>query len=205
MPTAEDQAVVAAVLERAATEAEWDHQIAAAVADADVGAAVREPVALAFRFHAQDDSEGQRFGPMITTTEGRPFPGPLPEVPDETCALWEAIAARVQHPWIRARLNDLLFERRWPPVGPFAREAAQAYLELADGFHPPSMTTVDSLCRAAVLSRVTKDEDIAEQVFDRLRIAAQESLDDPSPKPGVALRLIETVLDAGGNPDELLS
>lgn len=199
----------AAMADVAAAEHEGDHQIAQALVGDDRDHEARQRLADAFRFHARDiKKDGERFGPMVTFEGGATIPAPLAEMPDETCAEWAEVVELTTHPRVRARLHDLLFERRWADVGRHGAAAAEAYLEDAAQIDPPSQRIVDCLRRAHELSRLTRRDDLADRVSAELLRAAAASIDDPDPKPGVSLRLIDVLVDARSTDlaiDELLA
>jgi hypothetical protein len=192
---------LAQLADAAAVDSEWEHQIVEAIVGDFRDDEERQRLAEAFRFHAREDkADSERFGPMFTFEGGATVPAPLPEVPDDTCSLWAAVADHATHPRVRARLHDLLFERKWPDIGGHAAAAVEAYLEDVADIDPPSQRTVDGLRRSHHLARLTRREDLAARVTAALLGAAAVSIDDAEPKPGVALRLLE-VLVAARCPD----
>ena len=151
-------------------------------------------IAWAFDYILLDD-EWERhpqhgpFGPMIETPTGQ-YPPPLREVPDEVLSLWGALSRLVTHPYLRARLNDLLWERRWSP-SPYAHAIAaiEAYLELA----PPIADGLDyanALGRAGRLARQLSDDDRRRRVVEAALDRARMELGGPGPKPGIVLELL---------------
>lgn len=180
----------------AAAEQTWEHQIADATVGGRRDDTDRQRLADAFRFHARHEN-GERFGPMVTFEGGGSVPAPLAEIPNETCELWEAVLVHAEHPRVRARLHDLLFERRWGEVGVHLAEAAEAYLEDAAGSNPPSLHAVDALRRTDHLARLGRKNDLLDRVTAEITRAAGASIDDAEPKPGVTLRLIEVLVDRG--------
>lgn len=141
-----------------AGECEWEHQIVEAVVGGHRDDPDRQRLADAFRFHARDDGDGDRFGPMLTFEGGATVPAPLSEIPDETCAVWAAVVGFATSPRVRARLHDLLFERRWGDVGSHGAGAIQAYIEDAALIDLPSLRAADGLRRAYDLSRCIRRE-----------------------------------------------
>ena len=145
---------------------------------------------------------------MFKFEDGGSVPAPLSDVPEETCALWAAVAGEAQHPRVRARLHDLLFERKWGDIGRHATVAIDAYLDDATSISPPSLRAVDGLRRSHHLARLTRNDHARGRVVAALLEAVAASLDDPEPKPGVALRLIDVLVDArcpDPRVDELLT
>ena len=182
----------------AAAEHEWENQIVDAVVGDDREDVDRQRLAEAFRFHARhgEDKDRERFGPMVTFEDGATVPAPLAEAADETCSLWGAVAAHATNARVRARLHVLLFERRWGDVGAHATAAVEAYLDDAPTVDPPSLRTIDALGRAHDVAVLIRRADLVERATAALIRAAAASLDDPEPKPGVALGLIEVLVDA---------
>ena len=160
------------------------------------------PVVWAFDYmllEASDERSDDHgpFGPLWEM-RGGPHPPPLDGVPDEAVALWERLAELVEHPFLKARLNDLMRERRWAD-SPYlkAKAAIDAYLELV----PPvarGMDCVNALARAGGLARQVNDGQ-RQQIVVRaaLHHAGADLLDD-EPKPGIVLRLLDTAMKDSG-------
>ncbi len=187
----------------AAAESEWEHEIVDAIVRDEPDDPDRQRLADAFRFHADhgEDGDRERFGPTVAFEGGATIPAPLGELPDATFSLWESVVDEATNARLRARLHDLLFERRWGDVGVHGSGAIDAYLDYVAPVDPPSFRVVDALGRSYHLARLTRRSDLAERAIAELIRAAGASLDDPEPKPGVSLRLIRVLVDAGcGDP-----
>lgn len=122
------------------------------------------------------------------------FPPRIETVPDEMKAAWAEVASLVRAPAARARLNDLLWvcsygESRHTR----ARAAIDAYLEIAEEWR--DLSKVDCLARAIELSLQLGDEKTANEVATRIGAAAHSALDETDQKPGVALRLIQLLVE----------
>ena len=133
------------------------------------------------------------FGPLWETSDGR-HPPPLGEVPDEAVSLWEKLSGLVEHPSLKARLNDLMWERRWSDRPyKYAIAAIKGYLGVA----PPvadGMEYVYALTRAAALARQINNDGLHKvAVGDALRRAEAE-LASVEPMPGIALRMLDVAL-----------
>jgi hypothetical protein len=187
---------LAGVADEAAAGAEYSHRIVGTIIGDNDGDVDRQRLADAFRFHVDKQDGAGRFGPMATFTDGTSVPALLAEIPDETCEIWDGVVNHATHPRVRARLHDLLFERRWGNVGAHAAGAIHAYLEEVAPIDPPSQRTVDGLARAHELATMTKRRDMAGRAAAELLRASEASLDDFEPKPGVALRLLRVLVDA---------
>ncbi len=158
------------------------------------------PWAFDYRLLARSDEryEGHGpFGPLLETTDGQ-HPPPLDQIPEEAVSLWEKLSGLVTHPYLKARLNDLMWERRWsdsPHL--YAGTAIDAYLALgppvADG-----MEYVNALSRAAGLARQINDGQRRQLVVEAALRRAQAELAGAEAKPGIALRLLDVVLDDDG-------
>lgn len=203
-------ASLARLADAAASEYEWEHQITDAIVAGDGENVDRQRLADAFRFstgHGRS-AKGDRFGPMIAVEDGAMITVQVVDTPDEVCTLWDEIAQAATSPLLRARLHDLLFERRWGDVGAHGSRAIEAYLEDSATTEPPSLHSVDALGRARHLATLIRRTDLAKQATEEALRAAGASLEDPEPKPGVYLALIEILIDAGCTDaavDELLS
>ena len=134
------------------------------------------------------------FGPLHHLVGREPYPPPLDRVPDETVSLWAKLSELVTHPYLRARLNDLLWERRWSGR-PYlhALTAIDAYLEFApmvDGIE-----SSDALGRAFRLARALKDHNRAGRVVEAALQLAETGLESAEPLPGVVLGLLDIALN----------
>lgn len=90
----------------------------------------------AFQYDFIELAETQRrkqwgpYGPMLELTDGRVYPMPLKDIPDDSLDLWDDAVRSSTHPAVKARLHDLLWERRFgdrPDL--HARKAADACVE----------------------------------------------------------------------------
>ena len=190
--------------------AAWlDDAVAEATRLQDVGEAVRQrlsapddplaPTAWAFDYMLFDTSGEQRcvhhdpFGPLWQPAVGSPYPPPLCEVPARAIYLWGELSEFVTHPYLRARLNDLLWERQWfehPYLN--AHAAIDAYLEFAPG--ADGIEAADTLTRAFGLARKLNDHKRAALVVEAALQLAEIELGSAEPSPGVVLRLLDVAL-----------
>lgn len=153
------------------------------------------------------------FVPMMEG-DGFCYPPHIRDVPAEVGRLWGAVADRVRSPIARARLSDLCFEGHWGNVGEHGRAAVAAYLEMSkvdvyaleeDRRLFAAVGRVDWLGRALALASKMGDAPRSEQAVMALVDATRESLAQGAGEPGVALGLIEALVDAGrAESDELL-
>lgn len=168
------------------------------------------PIVSAFQYDFIEPTEERRnrwgpFGPMLELADGRVYPVPLEDVPDEWLRQWAELPDRVEHPAIRSRLHDLLWERRWgsrPDV--HARSAVDALERLAVGSWN-ALDRAECLVRALELARAVGDEDRRNRIIVKTVEAARASITGQHREPGVALRLIESLmrLPASDQPTEI--
>lgn len=154
----------------------------------------------AFQYDFIEQTETQRrkqwgpFGPMMELTDGRVYPMSLKDVPDEVLELWAHIANQSTHPAVTARLCDLLWERRFGErPDQHARKAADACVGLAGGTWEP-LYRAEALVRGLELARTVGDLERQERIIVELVKGARASIDGAERQPGVALRLIESIL-----------
>ena len=145
-----------------------------------------------FRERERYDDIGP-FGPLHHLVDWQPYPPPLDSVPDETISLWAKLSELVTHPYLRARLNDLLWERQWPEQSYLnAFTAIDGYLEYApmvDGIE-----SSDALGRAFHLARALNDHNRAGRVVEAALQLAEMVLESAEPFPGVVLGLLDIAL-----------
>ena len=173
----------------------------------DVGDSLRErlgsdgplaPLAWAFDYMLLDPSDERGdpigpFGPLLQMGGGR-YPPALREVPDDVLLLWEKLSGLVEHPYLRARLGDLLWVRGWSD-SPYSHAVAavDAYLELvppvADGIE-----CAEGLVRAAGLARQINERERYRLVIDAALCQAGAELAEAEPAPGIVLRLLRVAV-----------
>lgn len=174
------------------------------------------PVIAALQYDFIEPTETERrnqwgpYGPMLELADGRVYPLQLNDAPNEWLALWTEIVDHLRHPAARARLHDLLWERRWgsrPDL--HARAATDAYDELAAMPWEP-LYRAEALGRALELARAVGDDERCQRVIAKTLDATAVSIQSERREPGVALRLIESVMtlpreEQPQRVDELLS
>jgi hypothetical protein len=214
--SAEDTAAIAARVDASGAGAFTAMELARAlVLDEEERGRESAPglVRAAFDYHESLAHESF-FEPMMEG-EGFCYPPRLDSITDEECEVWGAVADAVSSPIARARLNDLCFERRWGDVGARGRAAINAYLEMAtvDPYSLDenrrllvSLGRVDWLSRALANGSGMGDVERVERTAAAIVVAAIESLAQERPEAGVALGLIETLVDAErAEADDLLN
>ena len=188
--------LLAALADEAANGADDMHDIASALRHevAERGDDV-DRLLEAFEYDHQTEDSRVRFIPAMQMGN-QSYPAPLERVSRDTLALWAAVTKYAEHPAIRARLNDLLFQRGVGNGRERASEASDAYLELSRCW-PAIQAAVELLPRALDLSRrVGLDEHAVAGCSLALDLAAKQ-LDQPDPKPGAPLLLLETTIETG--------
>jgi hypothetical protein len=149
----------------------------------------------AFDYHlarrVRDERSRPAFGEAMSGN-GRTYPTPIAEVPDEVVALWASTADRVQVAGPRARLHHLLFERQHGNKGEHGREAAAAYLAVGSGTWS-RLERANCLHWSVMLSKQVGDRQEATKAYPALVALAVESLDQQKREPGVALHALEVL------------
>lgn len=169
------------------------------------------PIVSAFQYDFVEPTETERrnrwgaYGPMLELAEGGVYPTPVDAAPDEWPETWATLVDQVQHPAARSRLHDLLWERRWGPrPDQHARGAIDAFEELAAGTWS-ALDRAECLNRALEIARGIGDEERQNRLIRKTVEAAQASIRGAERQPGVALRLVESLmrLPASDQPREL--
>lgn len=120
--------------------------------------------------------------------------------------MWSKLVDGVtDFPIVAARLHDLLWERRWGARADLhARAAIDAYLASAATVEE-DLDRARDYCRALELARAINDEELIATLIPPIIEAAKVSLQSVERQPGVALRLVETLIDLPPRlqPDEI--
>lgn len=195
-------------LDAAAAGCSFVHEVHTRLAlteDEKAGSLGRLGMAFEFAEAHERTAVGSHFIPMIVTTDWC-YPPLLDHVDAEYTSLWLEAADRAQSALARARLNDICWERGLgSDRGERGRRAADAYLEHADALNPYDDHPADSLVTMARLEALKRAARIASQLSDQARLAriseaatgaVSESLASSNYEPGVALGLIETLIEA---------
>jgi hypothetical protein len=145
------------------------------------------------------------FGPMIELTDGRRYPPPLSEIPAEKLGIWAAAAEELAgSPVVSARLNDLLWSRKWQPrPHERARSAVRSYLATWSLPGPSVVTRADNLVRALQISLELNEDVLREEVAGVIVEAYGEVLSSDEWAPGPALQLASALgsLKPSSRPD----
>ena len=154
--------------------------------------------ALEYDFVERDEADRRGlWGPWAPWFEGNgtTHPPPLASIPDEQIEVWSRIAGEVDDiPLLASRLHDLLWVRRWnarPDLD--ARAAFDQYLASVDRLDE-RLERAFVLARAVELAGLIGDADRQRRASPIIQQEAWRSLTVGESEPGVALRLIETLL-----------
>ena len=169
MPQAPDYDEMATRVADAAVAANTALEIAGAL-QAAAGDLSEDPVGsliCAFNYDLVSQRNSDRreqhgaFAPIVEW-DGHQFPPPLAGIDDEWLTAWAEVADRSETPLVVARLNDLVWERKFGDrPDQRARSAIDAYLAMRDSDAP--MVAPDALTRALELARALGDtERVAE-------------------------------------------
>jgi hypothetical protein len=126
--------------------------------------------------------------------DGNQFPPPLGEIDDEWLTTWAEVADRGEMSVVLARLNDLLWERKFGErPDQRARTAIDSYFAMRESKEP--MVAPDALVRALELARALHDTERAAEIATLVVDHARASIEGEEWEPGVALILIEAVIE----------
>lgn len=139
---------------------------------------------------------GSPFGPMIAW-ENAQFPPRVEDIEPNTLDAWEQYAGVTTDPVALARFHDLLWVRRHGDAHLHARVAIDAYLALAVGSWVPIQRAFSAV-RALELARELNDPDLISQSAATCRALADADLTTEEWSPGVALRLLESLVALPG-------
>ena len=159
----------------------------------------------AFGYHLLDRSQVENrereqgpYGPMMEFSDRR-FPPRLSDIEPSGLDVWAAAYEEVDDPRARSRLGDLLWLRKLRPrPDAFARGAAAAMGELSQDATWEDMERTDALTRAIELSREVRDADLRQRITKRTVEVIAEELDSSSERPGITLRLLESLMSLPG-------
>lgn len=138
---------------------------------------------------------GGPFG-SLSAGEGWRFPPEVSAIEDVDVQAWMDAFDEIDSPVVKARVGDLLFERRAgsrPDL--YARGASDALLALAERNEWADIDRTRMLSRALELAQAVGDRERAETAIARIRTFAECELDNPESKPGVCLRALRSLVD----------
>lgn len=144
------------------------------------------------------DRAGEPYGAMVagTTDTGDPwrFPPAVSDVDVTDVEAWADAFDAFDHPLARARLGDLLWERKWTTEAhQKARLAADAFVELSRR-EGRLMERAVGLSRGLELARMVKDEERQATVVQATLEFIEADLASEEGGPGVSLLPLRTLL-----------
>lgn len=169
--------------------------------DVDVPATDRAAAwAFAYRVVIQDKNGRPRvvFEPHTSGTGIQSFPPAVEDVAADITEAWSLLANEVSSPFAIARLNHLLFERKYGNPRDHAARAIDSYCDDAASrdWHRAQL----HLTIALRLSRAIGDTDRIQKVLTLLIDAAEKSLQSSDPKPGRVLGYLRPVVGEARAP-----
>jgi hypothetical protein len=166
-------------------------------------------VAFSYRLRERYGPGGERpDGPFVSMMSGPgwQFPPPLQEIEEEDAQAWADTLEEIEHPVARARLGDLLWERKAPPnPGHWAGLACDALVELACAPAWRTMDRVHVLARALELARGIRDSERQQRVVAGLLGLAEADLASEDGGVGVSLGALRPLVElpAAERPGDL--
>lgn len=156
--------------------------------------ALLTPVLFQLRLAHAGEAPGCQLGPQVDTKDYA-YPSRVRDAPDAEVTLWRELALRAEHPATRARLHDLLAERRDGDVRAHAESAVDAYLELASDAGQAEggvrLRATEELVRAWEVCRRYQLWDRLPRVQTALLTAASQELATGQHTPGIVLPMLE--------------
>ncbi len=155
------------------------------------------------------EQHGGPFGPQIVLEDGRRWPQPLEEVPDECLATAAAVLDAIQEPMAVARLADVLWVRRYGKANLHAERAIRAYLSFDERprteFH--DLVCAQMAARALEIALELNNPSLIADARAQLVEVARRSLDAEHPGLGVVGRAVTALLglEVPDRPRELNS
>ncbi|MDC7339220.1 DUF4209 domain-containing protein [Streptomyces lydicus] len=161
-----------------------------------------------YRISVELDGNRQRVAvePRFHGASGETDPPKVAAVAEEVVEVWHALTSKVTSPWGLARLQHLLFERRFGRAHEYAIAAAESYLAAATQWEV-------GLDRAGLLgiglrvARSVNSRDQADLIVNQLMSDARQELSGDDHRPGVFMRLMKSILAENNPPsgvDDLL-
>jgi hypothetical protein len=168
------------------------------VDDAEIDSARPFVFALGYRLLEQRETEQRQVSGFAFGTawrmNGNEFPPQLGTIDASIMDAWEDYVATADNPIALSRFHDLLWERRHGEAHAHAQTAARAYIELTAGTWTPLNRSFCAM-RALELARSIKDQDLILAAIERCVVLAREDMASEEWSPGVALRLIERLVE----------
>lgn len=141
------------------------------------------------------DRVGGPFGAMVAG-EGWRFPPALPEIDDDDVEAWVDAFDVLEEPVLRARLGDLLWERRAGPRPDLrARGACDALMDLTEREDWSLIERARLITRALELARAIGDEDRRRGVVESAVAFVEADIASDKGGPGVSLVPLRSLVD----------
>jgi hypothetical protein len=141
------------------------------------------------------DRVGGPFGSRIAG-EGWRFPPEVSAIEDVDVQAWIDAFNEIDSPVIKARIGDLLFERRAAPRPDlYARGASDALLELVDRDDWADIERARLLSRALELAQAVGDSGRTGTAIERIIAFAEAELQNPDSRPGECLMPLRSLVD----------
>jgi len=145
--------------------------------------------------HERRDREGSPFGAWIETEQGR-IPPRLADVPEADVETWADAFAEIDDTRLRARIGDLLWERKHQPrPDQKGRAACVALVELATDHAWEPMEATEGLVRALEIASSLSDAALGARVVEAMRAAIEKELDSDEDRPGIPFSLLRPLVD----------
>lgn len=161
-----------------------------------LSASLLEQLRLAARYPLDIEFRGRAGCELQTTTEDDyPWWVPLSRVGDDTLHLWADLAKVVTTPAAKARLHDLLFNRRHGDVVTHLRTAVSAYLEtLSSEPTPLELKDTYAVLRAWTMTRrsgeALRNDDVREVLAT---LCARVLGETPGQHPGILMPMLNAL------------
>jgi hypothetical protein len=157
------------------------------------------------RSSSRRERVGEPYGAMIAG-DGWRFPPRLADIEDVDIEAWQAALDAVDHQVVKARLGDLLWERRARPRPDLAaREACDGLMQLATDERWSVMDRTRMLSRALELARELRALELQQGVVAAMLRHAEADLASEHGGPGASLGSLQPLVElpASERPEEL--
>ncbi|MFE2300885.1 DUF4209 domain-containing protein [Streptomyces sp. NPDC059445] len=157
-----------------------------------------------YRISVERDNDRQRVvvEPRFHGASGETDPPKVAAVAEEVVEVWHALTSKVTSPWGLARLQHLLFERRFGRAHEYAIAAAESYLAAATKWKI-GLDRAGLLGVALRVARSVNSRDQADLIVSQMMGDAREELSGDDQRPGVFMRLMESILAERNPPSEV--
>ncbi|MGW6308263.1 DUF4209 domain-containing protein [Streptomyces niveus] len=160
--------------------------------------------AFEYRISVERDNERRRVvvEPRFRGASGESDPPEVAAVAAEVVEVWHTLASKVTSPWGLARLHHLLFERGFGRPHEHAIAAAESYLAAATNWEI-GLDRAKLLGLALRMARSVNAIDQAGLIVSQLMGDVRQELSGEGRRPGVFMRLMESVLAERNPPGEI--